>query len=91
MRVVDLPINATEDRVVGTLDIEHVIKEGEKRFEPGVLSEAHRGILYVDEVNLLDDHIVDILLDFCCDGRQLSLSVKGSRSRIRRTSSLLER
>ncbi len=68
MRVVDLPINATEDRVVGTLDIEHVIKEGEKRFEPGVLSEAHRGILYVDEVNLLDDHIVDILLDSAAMG-----------------------
>ncbi|HHI30595.1 magnesium chelatase [Methanosarcinales archaeon ex4572_44] len=68
MKVVDLPINATEDRVVGTLDIEHVIKEGEKRFEPGVLAEAHRGILYVDEVNLLDDHIVDILLDAAAMG-----------------------
>ncbi len=68
MKVVDLPINATEDRVVGTLDIEHVIKEGEKRFEPGVLADAHRGILYVDEVNLLDDHIVDILLDAAAMG-----------------------
>jgi magnesium chelatase subunit I len=63
MRVVDLPINATEDRVVGTLDLEHAIQKGEKRFEPGVLAEANRGILYVDEVNLLDDHIVDVLLD----------------------------
>ncbi|MCL4516034.1 MAG: AAA family ATPase [Firmicutes bacterium] len=63
MRVVDLPVSATEDRVVGTLDIEHAIKKGEKRFEPGVLAEANRGILYVDEVNLLDDHVVDVLLD----------------------------
>ncbi len=67
-KVVDLPINATEDRVVGTLDIEHAIKKGEKRFEPGVLAEANRGILYVDEVNLLDDHIVDILLDSAAMG-----------------------
>jgi len=63
MKVVDLPQNATEDRVVGTLDIEHAIKTGEKKFEPGVLAQAHRNILYVDEVNLLDDHIVDVLLD----------------------------
>ncbi len=68
MRVVDLPINATEDRVVGTLDLEHALKEGEKRFEPGVLAEAARGILYVDEVNLLDDHIVDVLLDSAAMG-----------------------
>ena len=68
MRVVDLPINATEDRVVGTLDIEHALKEGEKKFEPGVLAEANRGILYVDEVNLLDDHIVDVLLDSAAMG-----------------------
>lgn len=67
-KVVDLPINATEDRVAGTLDIEHAIKKGEKRFEPGVLAEANRGILYVDEVNLLDDHIVDILLDSAAMG-----------------------
>jgi len=67
-KVVDLPINATEDRVVGTLDIEHAIKKGEKRFEPGVLADANRGILYVDEVNLLDDHIVDILLDSAAMG-----------------------
>jgi len=68
MRVVDLPINATEDRVAGTLDIEHAIQKGEKRFEPGVLAEANRGILYVDEVNLLDDHIVDVLLDSAAMG-----------------------
>jgi len=67
-RVVELPINATEDRVVGTLDLEHALKEGEKRFEPGVLAQANRGILYVDEVNLLDDHIVDILLDSAAMG-----------------------
>src|SRR4030042_1467829 len=68
MRVVDLPINATEDRVVGTLDLEHAIQKGEKKFEPGVLAEANRGILYVDEVNLLDDHIVDVLLDSAAMG-----------------------
>jgi Mg-chelatase subunit ChlI len=67
-RVVELPINATEDRVVGTLDIEHALKKGEKRFEPGLLAHANRGILYVDEVNLLDDHIVDILLDSAAMG-----------------------
>ncbi len=63
IRVVDLPVSSTEDRVVGTLDIEYAIKKGEKRFEPGILAEANRGILYVDEVNLLDDQIVDVLLD----------------------------
>ncbi|AAM31699.1 putative cobaltochelatase [Methanosarcina mazei] len=68
MKVVDLPVSATEDRVVGTLDIEHAIKKGEKRFEPGVLAMAHRGILYVDEINLLDDHIVDVLLDSAAMG-----------------------
>jgi Mg-chelatase subunit ChlI len=68
MRVIDLPINATEDRVVGTLDLEHAIQKGEKRFEAGVLAEANRGILYVDEVNLLDDHIVDVLLDSAAMG-----------------------
>lgn len=67
-RFVDLPIGATEDRVVGTLDIEQAIKRGEKHFEPGVLAAANRGILYVDEVNLLDDHIVDILLDSAAMG-----------------------
>lgn len=68
MRVVDLPISATEDRVVGTLDIEHTLKTGEKRFEPGVLAQANGNILYVDEVNLMDDHLVDILLDAAAMG-----------------------
>jgi magnesium chelatase subunit I len=66
--VINLPVNATEDRVVGTLDLEHAIKKGEKRFESGVLADANRGILYVDEVNLLDDHIVDVLLDSAAMG-----------------------
>ncbi len=65
---VELPIGATEDRVVGTLDIERAIQQGERRFEPGVLAAANRGILYVDEVNLLDDHIVDVLLDAAAMG-----------------------
>lgn len=65
---VDLPVSATEDRVVGTLDIEKAIQEGKKHFEPGVLAAANRGILYVDEVNLLDDHIVDLLLDSAAMG-----------------------
>jgi magnesium chelatase subunit I len=68
MRVVDLPISATEDRVAGTLDIEHTLKTGEKRFEPGVLAQANGNILYVDDVNLMDDHIVDILLDAAAMG-----------------------
>jgi Mg-chelatase subunit ChlI len=68
MRVVELPINASEDRVVGTIDLEAALKEGARRFEPGVLAEANRNILYVDEVNLLDDHIVDVLLDAAAMG-----------------------
>jgi Mg-chelatase subunit ChlI len=68
MRVVDLPINASEDRVVGTLDLEYALREGQRRFEPGVLAEANRGILYVDEVNLLDDYVVDVLLDAAAMG-----------------------
>ncbi len=67
-RFVDLPVSATEDRVVGTLDMERAIKAGEKRFEPGVLAAANRGLLYVDEVNLLDDHVVDLLLDSAAMG-----------------------
>lgn len=68
MRVVELPLSATEDRVSGTLDIENVLKTGEKRFEPGVLAQANGNLLYVDEVNLLDDHIVDLLLDSAAMG-----------------------
>src|ERR1700726_317682 len=69
MRVVELPINSSEDRVVGTIDIEAALRAGAKRFEPGVLAEANRNILYVDEVNLLDDHIVDVLLDAAAMGQ----------------------
>jgi magnesium chelatase subunit D len=68
IRIIDLPVSATEDRVVGTLDIENAIKTGQKRFEPGVLATANRGMLYVDEVNLLDDHVVDVLLDSAAMG-----------------------
>ena len=68
MRVVDLPVSATEDRVVGTLDIERALKTGEKHFEPGILAEANRNILYVDEINLLDDHVVDVILDSAAMG-----------------------
>jgi len=68
IRVVELPVGATEDRVVGTMDLEHALKKGEKRIEPGILAAAHRGILYVDEVNLLDDHVVDVLLDSAAMG-----------------------
>ena len=68
IRFVDLPVSATEDRVVGTLDIEKAIQHGERHFDPGVLASANRGILYVDEVNLLDDHVVDLLLDSAAMG-----------------------
>ena len=68
MKVVELPVSATEDRVVGTLDIEHAIQFGEKKFEPGILAQANRNILYVDEINLLDDHVVDVLLDAAAMG-----------------------
>ncbi len=67
-RFIDLPVSATEDRVVGTLDIEKAIQKGERHFDPGVLAAANRGILYVDEVNLLDDHVVDLLLDSAAMG-----------------------
>ncbi|HQN62628.1 MAG TPA: ATP-binding protein [Flexilinea sp.] len=65
---INLPVSATEDRVVGTLDIEKALKTGEKSFEPGILASANRGILYIDEVNLLEDHVVDILLDSAAMG-----------------------
>lgn len=68
IRMIDLPVSATEDRVVGTLDIERAIQCGERAFEPGVLAAANRGLLYVDEVNLLDDHVVDVLLDSAAMG-----------------------
>lgn len=68
MNVVELPLSSTEDRVAGTLDLEHVLKTGEKKFEPGVLAQANGNLLYVDEVNLLDDHIVDLLLDSAAMG-----------------------
>jgi Mg-chelatase subunit ChlI len=68
IRFIDLPVSATEDRVVGTLDIEKAIQRGERHFDPGVLAAANRGILYVDEINLLDDHIVDLLLDSAAMG-----------------------
>jgi len=66
--MVDLPLGATEDRVCGTIDIEKALTDGVKAFEPGLLAKANRGILYVDEVNLLDDHLVDILLDSAASG-----------------------
>lgn len=69
MKVVELPLSATEDRVAGTLDMEHALKTGKRRFEPGVLAKANGNILYVDEVNLLDDHLVDLLLDSAAMGR----------------------
>ncbi|HZG51153.1 MAG TPA: ATP-binding protein, partial [Pyrinomonadaceae bacterium] len=67
--VVDLPLNATEDRVAGAINLERAIKEGVKTFEPGLLARAHRGFLYIDEVNLLEDHLVDLLLDVAASGR----------------------
>lgn len=68
---VNLPVSATEDRVVGTLDIEKAIQKGERHFEPGVLADANRGLLYIDEVNLLDDHVVDLLLDSAAMGMNI--------------------
>ncbi|MFF9026132.1 putative cobaltochelatase [Streptomyces iakyrus] len=67
-RMVELPVGASEDRLVGALDIERALSEGVKAFEPGLLADAHRGILYVDEVNLLHDHLVDLLLDAAAMG-----------------------
>ncbi|MFC9549337.1 VWA domain-containing protein [Rhodococcus sp. NPDC056960] len=68
-RLVELPVGATEDRVVGSLDLEKVLRDGERAFQPGLLSAAHQGVLYVDEVNLLHDHLVDVLLDAAAMGR----------------------
>ena len=67
--VVDLPLGATEDRVCGSIDIERALKDGVKAFEPGLLARANRGFLYIDEVNLLEDHLVDLLLDVAVTGR----------------------
>ena len=70
--VVDLPLGATEDRLTGALDIERALLKGEKVFEPGLLARAHRGFLYIDEVNLLEDHLVDLLLDVALPEKTLS-------------------
>lgn len=69
--VVDLPLGATEDRVVGALDLERALAQGLKAFEPGLLARAHRGFLYIDEVNLLEDHLVDLLIDVAASGENL--------------------
>lgn len=69
--VIDLPLGATEDRVVGALDLERALTQGEKAFEPGLLAKANRGFLYIDEVNLLEDHLVDLLLDVAASGENL--------------------
>jgi magnesium chelatase subunit I len=69
--VIDLPLGVTEDRVVGALDIERALTRGEKAFQPGLLARANRGYLYIDEVNLLEDHIVDLLLDVAQSGENL--------------------
>lgn len=68
---VDMPLGATEDRVVGALDLERALGAGEKRFEPGLLARAHRGFLYIDEINLLEDHLVDLLLDVAASGENV--------------------
>jgi magnesium chelatase subunit I len=69
--VIDLPLGATEDRVVGALDLERALTQGVKAFEPGLLARAHRGFLYIDEVNLLEDHLVDLLLDVAASGENV--------------------
>jgi magnesium chelatase subunit I len=69
--VIDLPLGATEDRIIGALDIERALTRGERAFEPGLLAHAHRGFLYIDEVNLLDDHLVDVLLDVAASGENV--------------------
>lgn len=68
MKVVELPVSASEDKLIGSIDIEHAIKTGETKFEPGILYRAHQNLLYVDEVNLLEDHLVDVLLDVSAMG-----------------------
>ncbi|HEX9870798.1 MAG TPA: ATP-binding protein, partial [Candidatus Tectomicrobia bacterium] len=68
VRMVELPVGATEDRMLGTIDVEAALQDGTYRFEPGLLAASHRGILYVDEVNLLPDHLVDALLDVAASG-----------------------
>ncbi|MBE7941770.1 MULTISPECIES: magnesium chelatase ATPase subunit I [Ramlibacter] len=69
--VVDLPLGATEDRIVGALDLERALAHGQKVFEPGLLARAHRGFLYIDEVNLLEDHLVDLLIDVAASGENV--------------------
>lgn len=69
--VIDLPLGATEDRIVGALDLEAALVRGEKKFQPGLLAAAHQGFLYIDEVNLLDDHLVDVLLDVAASGENV--------------------
>ncbi len=71
VKVVDLPLNATEDVVLGGIDFEFALKSGYNRFHPGLLAKANRGLLYIDEVNLLDDHIVDVILDASCSGENI--------------------
>ena len=71
VQVVDLPLGATEDRVVGALDLEKALTQGVKAFEPGLLARANRGFLYIDEVNLLEDHLVDLLIDVAASGENL--------------------
>lgn len=68
---VDMPLGATEDRVLGALDLERALRSGEKAFEPGLLAKAHRGFLFIDEINLLEDHLVDLLLDVAASGENV--------------------
>ena len=94
--VVDLPLGATEDRVVGALDLERALSQGVKAFEPGLLARAHRGFLYIDEVNLLEDHLVDLLIDVASSGENVverdGLSVRHpARSRLPARSSGCQR
>ena len=69
--MVNLPLGATEDRIIGSLDIQKALRSGDKQLEPGLLASANRGFLYVDEVNLLDDHLVDLLIDVSASGINL--------------------